>query len=233
MKQTKYLYSLLLALFILQTSVAQETQQRYIDVLGSAEMEVTPDIIKLSITLLEYELDRKLVTLTEIEEGFLKAVDGAEVPDDKIVVTRVSSNAYNTKRKRKAFASKTYELTFSDQKGLLNFTRRLKNADISNMYISHLSHTKLTDYRLEVKKEALLAARNKAKALVEVVDAQLGEVLTINENDQFSPQYKPTYLTMSNTAMSPQRMASDTGADEIGFKKIMLRFEISARFAIQ
>lgn len=233
MKHTQYLCTLLVALFLINTGLAQTAQDRYIDVNGSAEMEVTPDIIKLSVTLTEYENERRVVSLNEIEAGFLKAVDESEIPQDKIAVTRVASNAYNTKRKRKAFASKTYELTFSDQKGLLNFTKRLKNTDIANLYISHLNHTNMAELRLLVKKEALLAAKVKAKVLVEAVDAKLGQILSINEGYSFGRPWTPQNNAYSNTML---RMEADTRsleADDIGFKKIKLRYEVSARFMIE
>ena len=47
--------------------------------------------------------------------------------------------------------------------------------------ISQLHHSRMDELRLKVKKEALVAAKTKATALVEAVDATLGQVLTIQE----------------------------------------------------
>jgi len=234
MKQTKYLYTLFLAILITQAGFAQNEASRFIDVNGEAETEITPNIIKLSIKLTEYEKDRKVVSMDEIEGGFLKALDGSGLAEDKIVVTQVSSNAFNTKRRRKAFASKSYELTFSDQKELLNFTKRLKNTDIDYMYISQLSHTDIEQHKLKVKIRALKLAEAKAKALLEAVGSELGKVVYIKEPGTYmeAPQ-------MEKARAGNMRMMSNTqadfsiAADDIGFKKIKIRFEINARFAIQ
>lgn len=235
MKHRKYFYILILALFTVFTAHTQTHSGpgRYIDVTGSAELMVTPDIIKLSVTLREYEQNKKLIDLRQIESGFLKAVKGSGMPEEMVAVTQVSSNAYNTKRKRKAFASKTYELTFKDHKGLLDFTARLKNADIAHMYISQLHHSRMDELRLNVKTEALKAAKTKAKALVEAVDASLGPVLTIQEggNDYY---WRPSYNSLSNTTMRMKQEDTEAmEADDIGFKKIKLRYEVSARFGIE
>ena len=234
MTYRKYTYTLLLAFFIASTAFAQidSNPGRYIDVTGSAELMVTPDIIKLSVTLREYEENKRLIDLKQIELGFLKAVKGSGLPEEMVAVTQVSSNAYNTKKKRKAFASKTYELTFRDHKGLLDFTSRLKNADIAYMHISQLHHTRMDELRLKVKKEALVAAKTKAKALVEAVNADLGPILTIHEgnNNYF---WRSNYNSLSNTTMRMEQDTESLEADDIGFKKIKLRYEINARFGIE
>lgn len=226
----KYVMTLLLAL-AMTTASAQSTAPRSIKVNGSAETEVTPDIIVLSVRLTEYEENKDLVSLETIDKAFLKAVKASGLEDDQIVVSRVSSNAYNTKRKRKAFASKTYELTFSDQKGLLNLTGRLKNADIDYMYITKLSHTKMADLRLEVKMQALKAAKLKAEKLLSVVDAELGDILHIDEASQ-QDGYNPLYR-VSNMAFESAQAPDELSADDIGFKKIKLRYEIVAEFEIR
>ena len=79
MTYKKYTYALLLAIFAASTAFAQidNNTGRYIDVTGSAELMVTPDIIKLSVTLREYEENKRLIDLKQIESGFIKAVKGS------------------------------------------------------------------------------------------------------------------------------------------------------------
>lgn len=229
------MYRLLISsVFLVLTSFATVAQNNetdpYIEVTGSAEMEVTPDIIIYTVILREYEKDRKLTTLKDIETRFLKAVNASGIEKKNINISDVSAGAFGSKRKRKAFASKTYNLTFSDPVGLLSFTDRLENLDIDNQRISKLTHSKLITFRLDVKKQALLAAKNKAEALLSVVDSQLGKALLIREISN-SPSNFSNISMRSNRAYS-YKAEDDISNNDIGFKKIKLRFEIMARFQI-
>ena len=233
MKHTKHLYTLVIAIMLASTAYGQQDQQRYIEVTGSAETEITPDIIKLTLDLREYEKNKRLVSLKEIEAGLFRAIEGSGLSEDQVVVTKAASSAYSTRRKRKAFASKSYEITFSDQKGLLNFTSRLKNTDISYMHISYLGHSKMSEYRLKVKTEAVVAARKKATAMVEAAGASLGHPLTITEYNFGDSPYAPYNAGLSNSMLRVQQDSVGTEADDIGFKKIKLRYQVNTRFAIE
>lgn len=224
----KTLFSSLLLSLLVTTVVAQNNEtDPYIEVNGSAEMEITPDVIVYTVVLREYEKDRKLVTLKDIESRFLKAVNASEIEKENIKISNVSAGAFGSKRKRKAFASKTYNLTFENPVELLGFTDRLENLDIQNQYISKLTHSRLPEFRLDVKKKALLAAKTKAEALLSVVDSRLGKALFIRESSQ-SPFDMRTLSSNRSYKMDEETITSD----DIGFKQIKLRFEIMARFRI-
>lgn len=220
------IFSLLLSLPV-TTAIAQNNEtDPYIEVNGSAEMDVTPDIIVYSVVLREYEKDRKIVSLEEIEGGFLIAVNASGIKKENIKITNVSAAALGTKRKRKAFASKTYNLTFTDPAGLKDFTDRLDNLDIESQSISKVTHSRLPEFRLELKKTALLAAKNKAEALLSVVDSKLGKPLLIRE--LAGGNYSRRNIS-SNTISNDDL---DVLLNGIGFRPIKLRFEIMARFRI-
>lgn len=209
------------------TAVAQNNEtDPYIEVNGSAEMEITPDIIVYSVLLREYEKDRKIVALSEIEAGFLVAVNASGIEKENIKITDVSASAFGSKRKRKAFASKTYNLTFKNPAELRTFTDRLENLDIESQRISKLTHSRLPELRLDVKKQAMLAAKNKAQALLGVVDSKLGKALLITE----VPEDNYSNIMSSNAVY--KLVGSGINMDDIGFKQIKLRFEIMARFRI-
>lgn len=219
--------SLLLSLLVVTATAQNNETDPYIEVNGSAEMEVIPDIIVYTVMLREYEKDRKLTTLEAIEGRFLQAVNQSGIEKENINISDISAGAFGSKRKRKAFASKTYNLTFKSPVKLLAFTDRLENLDIESQRISKLTHSKLTEFRLDVKKQALLAARNKAEALLSVVDSKLGKALLIRE---IQGGFYDARLSNSNIAYRAKE--SSLINSEIGFKPIKLRFEIMSRFQI-
>lgn len=224
----KALFSSLLLSLLITTVLAQDKEtDSYIEVTGSAEMEVTPDIIVYTVVLREYEKDRKLVSIEDIEGSFLIAVNASGIKEENINISDVSASAFNSKRKRKAFASKTYNLTFQTPQELRAFTDRLENLDIQNQRISKVTHSKISEFRLEIKKQALLAAKNKAEALLSVVDSKLGKPLLIREvsDNPFNPR-----TVYANRSFKMEEGAIDS--NDIGFKQIKLRFEIQARFQI-
>lgn len=218
--------SLLLSLLVVTATAQNNETDPYIEVNGSAEMQITPDIIIYTVVLREYEKDRKLVTLAEIEASFLIAVNGSSIKKENIKITDVSASTFGSKRKRKAFASKTYNLTFKNPIELQAFTDLLENIDIESQSISKVTHSRLPELRLNVKKQALLAARNKAEALLSVVDSKLGKPLFIKELSEGS------YSPRNRGANSISSGDLDLLMNGIGFKQIKLRFEIMARFKI-
>lgn len=226
--QRNILTILFLALGSISALAQDNTTDSYIEVAGSARLLVVPDIITYTVMIEEYNEDRKLVTLDEIERRFLKVVAEAGIAKEKINVSSISSSAFTARRKRKSFARKTYNITFQDQVELLNFTERIENTDVRNQYISNLGHSNIGELRLEVKKMALKAARHKAVELLSVVDSAPGKVLLIRE---VAP--KDFGFSFRENMVMRQKEEDILGQYEIGFKEIEISFEIFARFAIQ
>lgn len=66
----------ILLLIILCSSVCttQAQQERYIEVTGSAEMEVAPDVIVILVKLREYDENKEKISLEKIDRTFMNAV---------------------------------------------------------------------------------------------------------------------------------------------------------------
>jgi hypothetical protein len=85
-----------------------QTETPYIEVLGSAEMEVTPNIIVLAIRLKEYEENKEKVLLEKIDRDFLAAVSKSKIDKDKISLSNVRMDAFQQKRRDRDYhAEKT------------------------------------------------------------------------------------------------------------------------------
>lgn len=212
-----------------QTTFQLPTEWRYIDVVGSSEMEIRPNIIVLSIRLKEYEENKVKVPLDRIENGFMASVSKSNISKEQIQISDLSLTSVQRGRKdRNVFAEKTYEITFSKTEDVLNFLENAKDIVIDNLNILKLSHTDIHTYRLNVKVDALKAAESKAAALLNAVDSKLGKVLSINENTEnsWSPQ------NVASNTMYYQDSFKEASADQMLIKTIKIRYEIQVRFQI-
>lgn len=207
---------------------------RYIEVRGSAEMEIEPDEMKLFIGIEEYwkeefqknkkpEDYKTKVPLSEIEDNLIKSLQKAGIQKEDIKVYGIG-NYWRQKGKEFLF-SKQLEVKIDDFKKINQLSSLLDAKGIKYLNIGELSHSEINNYRNQVKRDALKDARNKAAYLVESLDEELGEVLLINEVDDgfFRP-----YLMKS--------VMADTGAGQESvdqIKNITVSYQVTARFKIK
>ncbi len=228
----------LLALTTLSTfnALAQQADlRRKITVTGTAETEVTPDIIYISISLKEYLKDgnsKKKVDITTLETQLFNAVQKAGIAKENLTINNLSSWSYQTeKRKNPDFlASKQYRLKVAD---LNKFNLILEGVDakgITNTYVESYDYSKIESLKKELKVKALLAAKEKAAYMVEALGDKLGNVLDIQDVGDNGGMMVPQYR---NYAMKAE-MSMDAGAaPEIDFKKIKLSFTVNTVFEIK
>lgn len=102
---------------------------------------------------------------------------------------------------------------------------------IKSVRISELKNEKIPEYRQDVKKQAMLATKNKAAYLLESIDEELGRVISVNERnyENFSSFYQPSTSAYSNVMMG----SAGESENEDNFRAIPLRYEIEAVFEIR
>ncbi|CAN5245145.1 SIMPL domain-containing protein [soil metagenome] len=221
-------------LFIVNHSILAQNENsstKKIEVIGSAEMEVIPDEIYLSISLREYMKDLKnKVSIDKLERDLYAAVNKIGVPKEDFQIENVYGYNWHWDKKRKEdfMASKRYRLKLSDLNKVNDLLSQLDPKGVENMNIGQFSHSKIEQYRLELKANALQAAKAKADFLLKSIDEQAGRVLEIQE--MYDGYSQPVYeMRESNFKIG---MDQDVQQPEIDFKKIKLRYEMKAVFAI-
>jgi uncharacterized protein len=229
----KILAVALLSIFTL-TAVSQTVDtRRKIEVMGSAESEVTPDIIYISLSLKEYFKDnnsRKKIEIEDLEKQLQSAVINAGIPKENFTINNISSYTdYWNKKKDPAFlASKQYRIKVSDLTKLNEIISSVDPKGIAYSNIDGYDYSKMESLRKELKVKALLAAREKATYLTAAIGQKVGEAIEIQEiNNEFYPQ--PIYR--SNTMMKSD-MSEAAAMPEIDFKKIKLNYQMRTVFEI-
>jgi uncharacterized protein len=229
-------------------SFAQNTQPgcypypKTISVIGSAEMEVIPDEIYVQVDLREYKKKGEdKVALDKIKADFLANCKAVGIVDSNIAVA--SYDGYNMSaiwRRRKKdpdlMASIIYQLKFSNTKLIDALVDKLDDQATSNFSIVRTSHSKIREYRKQLKVMAVKAAKEKAQYLSESINEQVGQAITIDEPDESSSsdvvngRLRGTNSVMKELKSYEVYQGNEAGID---YKKIKLRYDVKVLFAIK
>ena len=212
----------LLATFSLQA----QTNECYIEVTGTSEIEIVPDKIHYLIEIREYfeeEFDgkskpeeyRTKVPLPEIEQGLREALDNAGIPKSAIRTQEIGD--YWRQQGQDFLVSKKFDITLTDFNQINEIIKRINTKGIHTMRIGELENA----YHQKGKTEALKAAQRKATYLVEALGKKLGNVIRIVEEE--SGNAFP--FAQSNV------LSSDAASFD-NFRTIKKNYSILARFEI-
>jgi len=225
---------LITILFFAFSVSAQNTEEnRFIEVRGSAEMEVQPDEMVLSITIQEYfeeefqknkepEDYKTKVPLAKIEDGLIKSLRKAGIEKEDIRV-RGMGNYWRQQGKEFLF-SKNLEVKITDFSKVNELTSLVDAKGIRSLNVGQMSHSEIEKFRRQVKTDALKNAREKAAYLIESLGEELGEVLSITElNDGSVRPY-----------MAKSMMAADRAYESVEeVQNITISYQVTARFKIK
>lgn len=190
--------------YFTQVSFTEQNSQtpplRTIEVVGTAEMALKPDKINLNIQLYFNDNTRK-----EKEGNLFKILKKHGIEEKDIIYTNNNGNyigvyslwyryyfdywyyGYNTNRVQ------TYTIAITSEMNPKEIMSDLTKPLIHNLWIGNSEFSDASEYRKQVKIEAIKAAKEKAKYLLQAVDEELGYVLSIQELDPSSQNNQRYY----------------------------------------
>jgi uncharacterized protein len=239
----KQLLFLLLTLSLLKAhaQVPANPYPRTITVNGSAEMEVIPDEIYVQVDLREYEKKGSpKVPIDKIKTEFLQAVRNLGIPDSAVSIA--SYEGYNGypwwKRKKKdpqMFASIAYQVKLNSSYKVDQLVDLLDDEATQNFQVVRTSHSRINEFRKQLKIQAVKAARDKAQYLSEAINEKPGEAVTIAEPADVSIYYYTPrgYLNKAANMTMERDQAAPAEQQGIDFKKIKLKFDVNVVFALK
>ena len=238
----KTMFLFLASSVLAMTSFAQNSPNPYprtITVNGSAEMEITPDEIYVQVDLKEYEKKGQgKMTIDKIRQGFLTAARSLGLPDSAIVIAGYDGMngdpwwRKKNKLKDELYASVTYQVKLRSSAQVDQLVDKLDDAATQNFFIQRTSHSKLTEFRKNLKIQAVKAAKEKAGYLAEAVNENIGVAVTINEPNEY---YQPYYGNMASNRMMKTEAMEQAASDQpqADFKKIKLKYDVNVVFALK
>jgi uncharacterized protein len=238
MKNLSIILALLFWFGIVKAQETTEKPLKFIEVTGSSEMEIEPDEIRLEIGIEEYwkeEFEKNSdfkdyktkVPISEVENNLFSDLMNIGITKEKVIVKDVGN--YWRYRGKDFLIKKQYEIKFTDLSKATQIINSINTKGIDFIRIAELKNKNITEYRKQVKIEALKAAKTKAQYLLESLEKKLGDIISIVEiDDENTHSYWFPQNITSNSVLSGN---NDTGTDN--YKKIKLRYEIKAKFEIK
>jgi len=207
-----------------------------INVSGSSEMEIVPDEIYAVIVLKEYEKrGTGKIDLEKIKAAFLANTKAIGLPDSAVTIAQYEGTNYEWWRKKKKsdelMASISYQIKFTNSKKMDELVEKLDDDATQSFQVVRVSHSKIQEYRKQLKIQAVKAAKEKGAYLAAAIDEKLGEAVTITEpGEAMTFDYRNL---VSNNMVYKAEEAENAGGADVEFKKIKLRFEINVVFALK
>lgn len=207
-----------------------------ITVSGSAEMEIIPDEINVNIELKEYQKkgeDKK--DIESLKKQFLESAKAAGIPDSAIsIVSFTGDNPFAWKKRKKdpnMFTSIVYQVKFKTSDLMDKLVEKLDDDATQNFLIVSTGHSKMNEFRRQLKIAAVKAAKEKGTYLTDAIGERLGEAVTIKEPSEFFPLWQQN-AALSNTYYK-QEAADRNNLQVVDFKKMKLRYEVEVIFALK
>lgn len=223
--------ALLLALAAVATlSLQAQTNERYIEVTGTSEIEIVPDKIHYIIEIREYfeeEFDGyskpedyyTKVALPKIEQSLREALVQAGIPQDAVRTQEIGD--YWRRQGQDYLVSKKFDITLTDFNQIDKIIEHIDTKGVNTMHIGKLENKDILQYHQKGKIEALKAAREKASYLVAALGKKLGDVIRIEEKESGNA----LLFSQSNV------MSSDVAAFD-DFRTIKKHYSMLVRFEI-
>lgn len=212
--------------------------RKYIEVTGSADMIVAPDEIELEVILQEFIKSGTKVKLNEVNDIFYKILVKNKLDTGKLAFQNISDDYwwYWWRYRESYYQTKTITLKLSKATNILQLVQDLNEKWVQSIRISKSTHTKIHQYRRQVKAEAAKMAKEKAAYLLESLGEELGTVLSAEEMPEQNHNYwwYNSSNLLGNSTIDNGRVGSPDNENNINnVASIKLRYEMKVKFSIK
>lgn len=230
------------ALFFLSTiSSFSYAQQSAIDdvpnieITGTAQMEIIPDEIYISITLRERTEGRDQITIDKQEIDLKNGLKAINVSLDSLFLSDTESDYIKVNwGKHDVVTSKKFILKVATADVVGNVFKKLDELKIQDAYIERVNHSKLVEFKKQMRIEAIQAAKEKADYLLNAIDQETGRALIVREN---SPMVYGNYNQMNYRLNEVQTVSMKSDSEQtdlsVQFQKIKIEASIYVKFEIK
>lgn len=208
----------------------QEAYLSYIQTNGRAEMEVTPDEFYLQIIINERDSKGK-ISVESQQRDMIAALkkQGVDV-DRQLKMANLSSEFF---KKNTSVAMAKYQLQLGSSAEVARVWQALDGLGISNVSILKVSHSKIDQYKEQVRVEAIRNARRNAATLAEAIGQKVGKCFYIyDSNSNVMPvMYDNAVLMRSAKAAGAVEAVAEE--EPLEFKTIRLEYNVQTKFVLE
>jgi uncharacterized protein YggE len=223
--------------------VRMEEKERTISVTGSADAELTPDELTLTIQIGEYYKEqftpgvseknyKTLVKLEEIEKPIMELLKKNGIADSCIHFNYMTTtwSWYSYEEKKPVRFEKTLGIKFHDFEKAVAIVQQLDTKGITYLTLGDFKSSKEQQMRKDLKAQALKNAKEKAEFMLSKVDKKIGEIVNVEEVDDNSTYY----WGRSQTSFQSNSSYSEADAGPAASPQdIKMRYEVKAAFLIE
>ena len=172
-----------------------------------------------------------------IKSEFLTACSTAGIPDSCISIYSYDGfNNYLWSKRKKAkdaelLTSITFQVKFSSSIQMDKLIEKLDDEATKSFDIENTSHSRMTEYRKQVKVQAIKAARDKAVYLLEAIGEKPVVLVSVTELDE--PVFPTTYYQYNSLYNNNYQDSMNSPSTDIIFKKIKIRSEVQVVYSIR
>jgi uncharacterized protein YggE len=222
----------ILALGIALATQAQTTssdEKPYIEVTGTAQKEVVPDIIYITITLKDKVVNKDSYTVLQQETKLKQALQQSVIDLKNLSLSDASSDIIVYKRKERGVEEmKEYTLKVSTATEVTKVFEALHNINIKEAEITKTDYSKMDELRKEVRIAAIKAAKDKAVYLLQTIGEELGKPLIIHENST-----EEVLRLRSNVSSNVSYKKDEYTLPDVSFKTIKVEFSYYIKYLIK
>jgi hypothetical protein len=198
-------------------------QERIISVNGTAELEIIPDEIYVSVTIREFTKEKKKFTIEELEKTLLHFVETTTTtPRTDVKMDNTDARIIAMKRKEKdAIIEKSYEVKYKNNEQVTLLFASADSLNLASVSINRYSHSKIEQYKQDVRVQAVVNAKDKATYMLAALNQKPGKVLTVTENspsvrvDDGIDEFRPFRGNVFQTQYSYQDASGGNSGDLI------------------
>lgn len=203
---------------------AQDCAPRFIEVSGTASLNIIPDRITVEIGMEEYfkptaSGDSTLVRIAQIESDVRRTLADVEVPDSCITVAEIG-NYRDYHRSQRFTMAKTLTAVFSDFDRLNAVCAALDSKGITGFRLAGMDNADMEQYNRQGLKAALDAARLKAEFIAQNEGLNLTAPLEIIETTQ--ERYGAQMFS---------NVAFDSGTGMENMRRITRKYSVKVKYA--
>lgn len=208
----------------------------YIDVTGTAEKEVVPDEIFISIVLRERYENKEKMTIDIQEEKLKTSLKDIGIDIKNLALSDANADYVKIKWKTKdLLTQKEYTLKVTNGEAVGKVFGILDKLTINDAFVLKVSHSLIDSLKKEVKIKAIQAAKAKADYLLAAIGEKTGKAIVVEERDYALFQQQNRFLNevVVNSNYSNQGLNyKDKEEDVIQFQKIKIQSGVYVKFLI-
>jgi uncharacterized protein YggE len=244
MKTIKSVFLLCLMVLVINSTYAQTVANEgetkpFIEVNGTAEKEVIPDEIYITIVIKERLVNREKLTVETQENNLKTSLKAIGIDLMNLAVADASADYVKiTWQTKDVISKKEYLLKVSNATILAKVFEQLGTLEINDAYVKRVSHSKLDSLKKEVRIAAIKSAKEKADYLLTAIGEQTGKALVVKEINASSYQNELSRNYNVNSKMSSANylnvdFSESSPKNEIQFQKIKITATLYTKFEIK